>query len=252
MTTHWHRDVAPGIHRLEHAHTNLYLVQTDGRLLLVDTGLPRSYGPLLDAIDDLGHTPRDITAVVLTHGHFDHVGTARRLANRWDLPILAPELDRRLVAHPYRYLHENSRVGAPLRHPRSWPILGAMVGAGALTVRGMPSRQVTTLDAGTPLPTGAEVIPTPGHTAGHVALHLPDSDAVIAGDALVTLDPYTGATGPRLVAGAATADIDRNLASLTALAATGAGTVLPGHGEPWHDGVAAAVDRATSTYAEQR
>jgi glyoxylase-like metal-dependent hydrolase (beta-lactamase superfamily II) len=108
MTTRWQRDVAPGVHRLEHAHTNLYLVQTDGRLLLVDTGLPRSYGPLLDAIDDLGHTPRDITAVVLTHGHFDHVGTARRLATRWDLPILAPELDRRLVAHPYRYLHENS------------------------------------------------------------------------------------------------------------------------------------------------
>jgi glyoxylase-like metal-dependent hydrolase (beta-lactamase superfamily II) len=49
------------------------------------------------------------------------------------------------------------------------------------------------------------------------------------------------------VAGAATADIDRNLASLDALAATGATTVLPGHGEPWHDGVAAAVDRARST-----
>ncbi|MEH3154525.1 MAG: MBL fold metallo-hydrolase [Gordonia paraffinivorans] len=247
MTTRWQRDVAPGIHRLEHAHTNLYLVDTDSGLLLVDTGLPRSYRPLLDAIADLGRIPRDITAVVLTHGHFDHVGTARRLARRWDLPILAPELDRRLVAHPYRYLHENSRVGAPLRHPRSWPLLGAMVGAGALVVRGVPTRQVVILDTGATLPGGAQVIPTPGHTAGHVALHWPDRGAVIAGDALVTLDPYTGETGPRIVAGAATADIERNLASLDALAATDATTVLPGHGEPWHDGVAAAVDRARST-----
>ncbi|GAA2069634.1 MBL fold metallo-hydrolase [Williamsia deligens] len=247
MTTRWERDAAPGIHRLEHAHTNLYLVETDGGLLLVDTGLPRSYGPLLDAIADLGRTPRDLSAIVLTHGHFDHVGTARRLASQWDLPVLAPELDRRLVAHPYRYAHQDTRVGAPLRHPRSWPLLAGMVGAGALTVRGVPSRLVTTLDATTPLPGGAVLVPTPGHTAGHVALHLPDRDAVISGDALVTLDPYTGATGPRIVAGAATADIDRTRASLGALEQTGAQVVLPGHGSPWRDGVAAAVDLARTT-----
>lgn len=45
------------------------------------------------------------------------------------------------------------------------------------------------------------VIATPGHTYGHVALHLPDRDAVISGDALVTLAPYTALTGPRVVAG---------------------------------------------------
>ncbi len=61
---------------------------------------------------------------------------------------------------------------------------------------------------------------------------------------VVTLDPYTAERGPKIVAGAATADSARNLATLDALAATGAGTVLTGHGEAWKGGVADAVARA--------
>ena len=88
------------------------------------------------------------------------------------------------------------------------------------------------------------MVPTPGHTLGHCALHFRERDAVIAGDAIVTLDPYTGRTGPRIVARAATADSERALATLDALAETGARTVLVGHGEPWLGGAEAAVERA--------
>jgi glyoxylase-like metal-dependent hydrolase (beta-lactamase superfamily II) len=68
----------------------------------------------------------------------------------------------------------------------------------------------------------------------------------IAGDAIVTLDPYTGRTGPRLVARAATVDSRRNLESLDALVATRAKTVLTGHGEPWTDGIESAVAAANA------
>ena len=57
-----------------------------------------------------------------------------------------------------------------------------------------------------PVPGRPVVVPSPGHTHGHCALHLPDRDVLISGDALVTLDPYTGRRGPRIIAGAATAD----------------------------------------------
>jgi hypothetical protein len=60
----------------------------------------------------------------------------------------------------------------------------------------------------------------------------------------VTLDPYTARRGPRLVARAATADTERNLRSLDALVGTGARTVLVGHGEPWTQGIEAAVAQA--------
>ncbi len=65
-----------------------------------------------------------------------------------------------------------------------------------------------------------------------------------AGDAVVTLNPYTGRRGPQIVAGAATADSERNLASIGAIADLGAGTVLTGHGEPWREGAAAIVAAA--------
>lgn len=67
------RDVAPGIHRLEHAYTNQYLVEVDDRLVIVDAGLPRSYGPLVEAIHHLGHDVDVVSALIITHGHFDHV-----------------------------------------------------------------------------------------------------------------------------------------------------------------------------------
>ncbi|MGN0123524.1 MAG: MBL fold metallo-hydrolase, partial [Rhodococcus sp. (in: high G+C Gram-positive bacteria)] len=57
---------------------------------------------------------------------------------------------------------------------------------------------------------------------------------------------YTGRHGPQIVSGAATADSATALASLAAIAGTGAKHVLVGHGEPWHDGAAAAVDRAVA------
>ncbi|MDS1114969.1 MBL fold metallo-hydrolase [Gordonia westfalica] len=242
------RDVAPGIHRLEHAYTNQYFVEVDDRLVIVDAGLPRSYGPLVEAIHHLGRDIDAVSALIITHGHFDHVGTARRLAKQWRIPVHVHRDDAWLAAHPYRYAHENpTRGGVPLRNPPSWKLLSRMAFAGALTIRGINTSKVSVFDDDAVLPGEAEVVPTHGHTFGHVSLYYPDRDAVISGDALVTLDPYTAAHGPRMIAGSATADLERNRASLDALAATGAKSVLPGHGVPWHHGVAAAVERARHT-----
>jgi glyoxylase-like metal-dependent hydrolase (beta-lactamase superfamily II) len=88
------------------------------------------------------------------------------------------------------------------------------------------------------------VLFTPGHTLGHVSLHFPDRDALIAGDAVVTLDPYTGGEGPQIVSKAATADSERALASLDAVAQSGARHVLTGHGPVWHDGAEAIAEQA--------
>jgi hypothetical protein len=65
-----------------------------------------------------------------------------------------------------------------------------------------------------------------------------------AGEAVVTLDPYTARSGPRIVARAATADSERALRSLSEIAKTGARTVLTGHGPPWHEGTRSIVDEA--------
>src|SRR5207253_2765024 len=95
-----------------------------------------------------------------------------------------------------------------------------------------------------PVPGSPRIVFTPGHTLGHCSLHFPERDALIAGDVVVTFNPYLAASGPQIVAGAATADYDRNLRSLDAVAGTGATTVLCGHGDPWLTGAEALAERA--------
>jgi glyoxylase-like metal-dependent hydrolase (beta-lactamase superfamily II) len=72
-------------------------------------------------------------------------------------------------------------------------------------------------------------------------LHLEDRDVLLSGDALVTLDTATGYVGPSLLTPPFVEQFDRALDALARVEATGAGTVLPGHGEPWTRGVAEAV-----------
>ena len=64
---------------------------------------------------------------------------------------------------------------------------------------------------------------------------------MISGDALVTFDPYRRRRGPRLLLKGVNEDNDQARASLDRLAELNAAVLLPGHGEPWRDGVAAAV-----------
>ena len=236
-------NVAEGVHRVEDAYTNWYLIEDDGRLTVVDAGVPRSWESLHEVLQKLGRSAGDITAVVLTHAHFDHLGFAERARAALDVPVYVHENDVPLTRHPLQYGHERSRAPYLLKHPRAMPIMAALTRDRAFWPD--PVKSVVRFRDGTqPVAGSPRVVPTPGHTLGHCALHFPERDAVIAGDAIVTLDPYTGRTGPRTVARAATADSERALATLDALAETRACTVLVGHGEPWLGGAEAAVERA--------
>jgi len=236
--------VAEGVHRIEDAFTNWYLVEGDaGALTVVDAGVPTSWESLQAALRKLGRRVEDIAALVLTHAHFDHVGFAERARKELSVPVYVHENDAPLARHPARYDHERSRALYLTTQVRALPIIAALARNRAFFAP--PVTDVRRYEDGTlPVPGAPRVVPTPGHTLGHCALHLSDRDAVIAGDAIVTLDPYTGRRGPRLVARAATADVDRNLRSLDALAATGVRTVLVGHGAPWEQGAESVVAQA--------
>jgi glyoxylase-like metal-dependent hydrolase (beta-lactamase superfamily II) len=238
-----HANVASGIHRIEDAHTNWYLVEDDGRLTIVDAGVPLSWHSLHEALPALGRTPADIAAIVLTHAHFDHLGFAERARAELGVPVYVHENDVPLTRHPLQYAHERPRSAYFATQPRALPYVAGFIRTRAFFPA--PLKEVRRYDSGRlPVPGAPSVVFTPGHTLGHCALHFPERDVVIAGDAVVTLDPYTGRTGPRVVARAATADSERNLHSLDALAATGASTVLVGHGEPWTGGAAEMVSLA--------
>ncbi len=237
-----HRDVAEGVHRIGEHFVNWYLVEEGGRITIVDAGLPASWQSLLEALSKIGRSPGDVEALVLTHAHFDHIGFAERARVELGIPVWVHENDAPLTRRPWLYMSERS----PLSYlgPRTLPIVASFIRAGAPRVG--PIRQVRRFgnEGVLDVPGSPRILFTPGHTLGHAALHLPERDAVISGDALVTHDPYTDTRGPRIVARAATADSERALASLELLAGTGAGTLLPGHGEPWTGGAESAVREA--------
>ena len=233
--------VAEGIDRIEDAYTNWYLVEEGDSLTIVDAGVPASWESLGTAMSELGRSPKQVEAIVLTHAHFDHIGFAERGRRELGVPVLVHEDDTPLTRHPMQYAHERSRLPYLLR-PKAMPILAALARSRAFFPRPIAEVRRFGDSAGQlDVPGRPHVVPTPGHTLGHVSLYFPDRGAVIAGDAVVTLNPYTGETGPQIVAGAATADSERNLAALDALAATDAETVLCGHGEPWARGAREAV-----------
>lgn len=238
------RDVAPGVHQLEHAHVNCYLIESDDGVTIVDTAFPNTWTLIHKALDAIGRSPSEVAAVVPTHGHFDHMGFARRALREWGVPVFAHRLEESLARHPYSYAHERARTLYPFRHGRSVPILAAMVSAGALRVEGVDATRQYADGEELDIPGRPRVVFTPGHTAGHSSLHLSERSTIITGDALVTLDPYTGWRGPQIVSGAATADSVQAIESLERLAVTGADIVLPGHGRPWPRGIRQAADEA--------
>jgi len=236
-------NVADGVHRIEDSYTNWYLVEEDGRLTVVDAGLPTSWNSLLEALSQLGRSPGDIEAVVLTHAHFDHVGFAERARRELRVPVYVHENDFSLARHPWRYGMERPRALYFATQVKALPIVASLLVNRAFWPS--PVKELVRYENGTlPVPGSPRVVFAPGHTMGHCALHLPDREAILVGDAIVTLDPYTARRGPRLVARAATADSERNIRSLESLAATGARTVLVGHGEPWTQGIESAAAQA--------
>lgn len=107
----------------------------------------------------------------------------------------------------------------------------------------LPIHEVSTFNDGETLevPGRPRVVHVPGHTDGSCAIWLEGQHALITGDALATRNPLTGRTGPQIAPDGLNRDSSLAMRSLDALASLAADLVLPGHGEPWTDGIAEAV-----------
>lgn len=236
-------EVDADLFRICVADVNCYLWRTPDGLTLFDAGLPSMRHPLSDLLAHLGATAADIDALVLTHGHFDLVGVARHVSGEGATVLVHPR-DAHLARHPYRYRPAAPRLPYVLGHPRGIPVITRMALHGALAVKGVDTSARVSHGQPVDAPGSPLALWTPGHTDGHCAYLLEDRGVLISGDALVTLDPYTGRTGAQIVADAATADHDQAMQSLATLEQTDASLVLSGHGEPSREGIRADVAEA--------
>lgn len=251
-------DVTPDVARLRSAFVNLYFVgEPAGSMaatasaspwILVDAGLSMTAAQILQvAADRFGRDVRP-EAIVLTHGHFDHVGALKALLGVWDVPVYAHPLELPFLTGRADYPPPDPTVGG-----------GFMARLAPL----FPERGIDLGDRVRPLPSNGDVpgmpgwrwIHTPGHSPGHVSLFRATDRLLLAGDAVTTTrqeSVYAVLTQKQELHGPPayfTIDWDKARHSVALLATLEPHIVATGHGEPMHgESVATALERMARTF----
>jgi len=150
----------------------------DAPWVLIDAGLPRHGEAIRDAARQrFGQRPPE--AIVLTHGHFDHVGSLADLLRTWRVPVYAHLLEFPYLTGSVSYPSPDPTVGGGLL---AW--LSPLYPRGPIDVS--PVLQPVPPGGAIPVMPGWQWMHTPGHTAGHISLFRPADALLIAGDAVVT------------------------------------------------------------------
>jgi glyoxylase-like metal-dependent hydrolase (beta-lactamase superfamily II) len=209
----------------------VFVGEPGGSWALIDAGVHGTTRAIMRSAEALFGEGTVPDAIVLTHGHFDHVGALRQLADTWNVPIYAHALEVPYLSGAESYPPPDPSVGGGLMST-----LSRFYPRGPIDV----SQWLTTLpaDGSVPAMPGWQWIHTPGHTRGHVSLWRDSDRTLIAGDAFITTaqeSAYAVLTqkpelhGPPMYY---TTDWDNARASAERLAALEPEVVITGHGPP--------------------
>jgi glyoxylase-like metal-dependent hydrolase (beta-lactamase superfamily II) len=231
--------IAPHVHQLSLGFVNAYAITTpENDWVLVDTGLKFSFGALKDLDSHFGRPP---LAIFLTHGHQDHAGSARALAEAWGVKVYASKLERPFLTGQGIYPPPDPTVGgalAQMARVAPWPMINLTGFIETYPAEGAP-----------PFLADWQIISTPGHSPGHISLWHETDRVLIAGDAFCTIDcdSYLGlATQEQVLARAGspfTPDWVQSKHSVGVLADLEPVVVGAGHGQPISSGELPAMMR---------
>ena len=174
--------VAPNIWGLKDIFVNVYIVKDNDsdKWVLIDTGL-KSTGKKIKkmAVELFGENNAVPKAIILTHGHFDHVSSVHSLAAEWHVPVYAHYLEMPYLTGKSSYPPCDPTVGGGLVADLSFLYSMKPIDISSF-VNALPD------DDSVPFLSGWKWIHTPGHAPGHISLLREEDKTMIVGDAFIT------------------------------------------------------------------
>ncbi|ASZ66857.1 MBL fold metallo-hydrolase [Bacillus cereus] len=148
--------------------------------VLVDAGMPKCANEIISVAEDRFGTNSRPKAIILTHGHFDHVGGIIELIKYWDVPVYAHQMEIPFLTGQQSYPEPDPTVEGGMVAKMSPLFPNEPIDLGS-------SIKVLPTDGTVPHMPEFRWIHTPGHTPGHISLFREKDRTLIAGDAFVTV-----------------------------------------------------------------
>ncbi len=212
------------IHTIPLGVDNCYIIQGEEKCLMIDAGTPKKSKTFLKKLTQFSLQPQDIQLIIITHGHWDHIGSAKEIKELTKAPIAMHELEK-------DYLEKAS---APLPPGvTTWgkifinlmKLFGPLIHFHPAQVDILLSDEIFSLEQ---YGISGKIIHTPGHTKGSVSILLDTGEAFV-GDLAMDGFPLRFSPGLPILA----EDMEQVYRSWRRLLEEGAKMVYPAHGKPF-------------------
>jgi glyoxylase-like metal-dependent hydrolase (beta-lactamase superfamily II) len=221
---------APGVYFAEGPAANWIVVRDGTGFILIDSGYPADRHHVLASLRHLGLDPADALALLVTHGHVDHTGSAAYFAEEFGTPVLCAPGELAHVRGTEKHQVSLAQVLRRAWRPRVLRWMLHAIKAGALAAKPVSGAQAWDAATLRALPGRPEAVDLPGHTPGNAALLLPAAGVIAVGDSFVTGHPISRSGGPQMLHRMYHSDPAEALAVLRKLEGVDASVILPGHG----------------------
>jgi glyoxylase-like metal-dependent hydrolase (beta-lactamase superfamily II) len=196
---------------------------------------------VLESITGLGLDPANAKAMLITHGHVDHTGSAAYFSRTYGTPVLCSPEELAHVQGREKHQVTFGQVIIRAWRPRVFRWLVHVIKAKALQAEPAVLAQAWTPETLASLPGRPEAILVPGHTPGNAAILLPDAEAIAVGDTFASGHPISTHSGPQMLHRMYHSDPAAALKAAHSLSGVQAHVILPGHGPALRMSLAQAV-----------